>query len=226
MVKLEICWNVVWLLAERQRERAKMRPCARKEASAQEVQGYHQQFAESKHLEYRSWVDNEVFDLIDMSKVNPRNYVTGQWVLTIKTDKQGNFLRAKTRWALRGFHGIQKESYRLIHKLPQGPDFGWVVKWQPAKDGIFFTLISKRLYFKDNPVMWTVMLCVNCHQKQVIVLTLLPDWWNLHVTWCRPTLVEHPWQGTVQLWHGSHTSWPMMLLIVLNTVAWANLETK
>ena len=42
--------------------RAKMRSRARKEASAQEVRGYCKQFAEAKHLEYRSWVDNEVFD--------------------------------------------------------------------------------------------------------------------------------------------------------------------
>ena len=46
--------------------RAKMRSRARKEASAQEVRGYDKQFAEAKHLEYRSWVDNKVFDLIDV----------------------------------------------------------------------------------------------------------------------------------------------------------------
>ena len=80
-----------------------MRSRARKEASAQEVRGYYKQFAEAKHLEYRSWVDNEVFDLIDSRKVKPGNYVTGRWVLTIKTDKQGNFLNSKARWVLRGF---------------------------------------------------------------------------------------------------------------------------
>ena len=67
--------------------RAKMRSRARKEASAQEVRGYYKQCAEAKHLEYRSWYDNKVFDLIDMRKVRPRNYVTGRWALTIKTDK-------------------------------------------------------------------------------------------------------------------------------------------
>ena len=40
---------------------AKMRSRARKEASAQEVRGYYKQFAEAKHLEYKSWVDNDVF---------------------------------------------------------------------------------------------------------------------------------------------------------------------
>ena len=91
------------------RTRAKMRSRGRKEASAQEVRGYYEQFAESKHLEYRSWLDNEVFDLIDMKKVEARNYVTGRLVLTIKTDKQGNFLRAKARWVLRGFQDKQRE---------------------------------------------------------------------------------------------------------------------
>ena len=58
--------------------RAKMRSRVRKEASAQEVRGYYKQFAEAKHLEYKSWVDNEVFDLTNMRKVEPRNHVTGR----------------------------------------------------------------------------------------------------------------------------------------------------
>ena len=37
-----------------------------REASAQEVRGNYKQFAEAKHLEHKSSVDNEVFDLIDM----------------------------------------------------------------------------------------------------------------------------------------------------------------
>ena len=82
-----------------------MRSRARKEASAQEVRGYFKKFDEAKHLECKPWVDNEVFDLIDMRKFKPRNFLTGRWVLTIKTDKQGNFLRAKARWVLRGFQG-------------------------------------------------------------------------------------------------------------------------
>ena len=89
--------------------RAKMRSRARKEASAPEVRGYYKQFAEAKHLEYRSWVDNEVFHLIDMRKVGPRNYVTGPRVLTIKTETQGNFPRAKARWVLRGFQDKQRK---------------------------------------------------------------------------------------------------------------------
>ena len=88
--------------------RAKMRSRAREAASAHEVRGYYKQIGEAKHLEYRSWVDNKVFDLIDLRKVKPRNYVTGRWVLTIKTDKHGNFFKARARWVLRGFHDEQK----------------------------------------------------------------------------------------------------------------------
>ena len=62
----------------------------------------------------------------------------------------------------------------------------WVVRWQPVKNGICFTLISRELFFKNNPMMWTVMSCASCHQKQVIQHTLLQDWRNLHKVWIMP----------------------------------------
>ena len=89
--------------------RAKRRSCARKESSVKEVRGYYKQFAEAKHMEYKSWVGGEVFDLVDLRKVKPGNYATGRWVLTIKTDKQVNFFMAKARWVLRGFPDEQEE---------------------------------------------------------------------------------------------------------------------
>ena len=49
------------------------------------------------------------FDLIDLRKVEPRSYVRGRWVLSIKTDTQGNFLKAKAGWVSRGFQDKQKE---------------------------------------------------------------------------------------------------------------------
>ena len=49
------------------------------------------------------------FDLIDMRKVKPKKYVTDDGcLLTIKTDKHGNFLKAQARWVLRGFQDKQK----------------------------------------------------------------------------------------------------------------------
>ena len=103
--------------------RAKMRSRARKEASAKEIRGYYEQFADAKHLEYKSWVDNEVFDLIDMRKVKPKKYVTGRWVLTIKTDKQGNFLKAEARWVLRGFQDKQKDYQQTDSPASTRPRF-------------------------------------------------------------------------------------------------------
>ena len=69
------------------------------------------QFDEAKQAEYQSWLDNEVFELVDMRKLGKiKNYVTGRWVLTIKRDKDGNFLKTKARWVLRGFQDRQKDS--------------------------------------------------------------------------------------------------------------------
>ena len=130
--------------------RAKRRSRARKEASAQEVRGYYKQIAEAKHLEYKSWVDNEVFDFIDMRKVKPKNYVTGRWVLTIKTDKQGSFLRAKARWVLRGFQDKQKDYQQTDSPASTRP--GFRMSCQMAA-GILFTLISKQSFFKSSLIM-------------------------------------------------------------------------
>ena len=74
-------------------------PC-RKGSISSGGEGYYKQFAEAKLLEYKSWFGNEVVDLVDLRKVKPENYVTGRWVRTIKTNKQGNFFKAKARWVL------------------------------------------------------------------------------------------------------------------------------
>ena len=158
-----------------------MRSRARKEASAQEVREYYKQFAEAQHLEHRSWVDSEVFDPIDLRKVKSKNYVVKRWVLNIKTDKQGDFLKETARRISRDFHDKQQEYQQT--DSPQDPDFGWVAKWQTVKVGTIFILISRQLSFKDSLIVWIVMLCVNCHQKHVILLILLQDRRTLHTAW-------------------------------------------
>ena len=45
-----------------------------------------------------------------MRKLRIRNYVSGRWVLTIKKDKDGNFLKCKARWVLKGFQDRQKDT--------------------------------------------------------------------------------------------------------------------
>ena len=82
----------------------------RKEASQLEKRQLAKQFLEAKQAECKSWIDNEVFDLVDMRKIKVRNYVAGRWVLTTKTDKDGNFLKCKARWVLKGFQDKQKDT--------------------------------------------------------------------------------------------------------------------
>ena len=82
----------------------------RKEATQQEKRQMAKQFLEAKKAECKSWFDNDVFELVDMRKLKIRNFVSGRWVLTIKRDKDGNFLKCKARWVLKGFQDKQKDS--------------------------------------------------------------------------------------------------------------------
>jgi hypothetical protein len=87
---------------------AKKKAKARKEATTTDLRQYAKQFLQAKKDEYVSWQKNEVFELVDMRKHKPRNFVTGRWVLTIKRDKDGNFVKCEARWVLRGFQDKQK----------------------------------------------------------------------------------------------------------------------
>ena len=123
--------------------RAKKKSRARKEAPAQEVRGYYKQFAEAKHLEWKSWADNKVFDLVDMRKFKPKNCVTGRWVLTIKTDKQGNFLGAKARWVLRGFQDKQKDYLQTDSPASTRPGFRMSCQMASSKSWDLFHIDLK-----------------------------------------------------------------------------------
>ena len=103
--KLELCMATCGKAAA---ARAKIRSRARKEASTQEVRGSYKLSARAKHLEWKSWIDNEVFDLVDLRRFKPKNYVTGRWVLAIETNKQGNFLRAKGEMGIERIPGQTK----------------------------------------------------------------------------------------------------------------------
>eukprot|EP00438_Fugacium_kawagutii_P014944 Skav228845 [mRNA] locus=scaffold2630:88:7077:+ [translate_table: standard] len=82
----------------------------RKEATQREKRQLAKQFLEAKKAECKSWIDNDVFDLVDMRKTHVRNFVYGRWVLTVKKDKDGNFQKCKARWVLKGFQDEQKNS--------------------------------------------------------------------------------------------------------------------
>ena len=81
----------------------------RKEATQQEKRELAKQFLEAKMAETQSWIDNDVYDLVDTRKMQVRNFVSGRWALTLKRDKDGKFLKRNARWALRGFEDKQKQ---------------------------------------------------------------------------------------------------------------------
>ena len=62
---------------------------ARKDVTQVELQQYRQQFQDAKLNEHKSWVDNDVYDLIDMRKHPAKNFVKGRWALTVGRDKDG-----------------------------------------------------------------------------------------------------------------------------------------
>ena len=103
----------------------------RKEATQQEKRQFAKQFLEAKQVEYKSWFDNDVFELVDMRKLKIRNYVAGRWVLTIKKDKDGTFLMCKARWVLKGFQDRQKDTQqtdnvqRSLQQIANGIYITW-----------------------------------------------------------------------------------------------------
>ena len=64
-------------------------------------------------------------------------------MLTIKTDKRGNFLKAKARWVLRCFDDKQKEYQQADSPASQDPE----------RVRTFFELILRPLSFKDTLMM-------------------------------------------------------------------------
>ena len=58
-----------------------------------------------------------------MRKHHVKNYVTGRWVLTIKRDKDGNFLKVKARWVLRGFLDKQQSDLQTDSPTSTRPGF-------------------------------------------------------------------------------------------------------
>ena len=102
------------------RARAKRGSRARTEAPAKEVRRYHNQFAEAKHLEWKSWIDNEVFDVVDMRKFKPKNCVIGRWVVTIKTDNTRQLPQGEGKMGTARFpretEGLPTDRFSCVHK--------------------------------------------------------------------------------------------------------------
>ena len=109
-----------------------------------------------------------------MRKYTPKKYVTRRWVLTIKTDKQGNFLRAKARWVLRGLQDKQKDYLQTDSPASIRPGFRMSCqRWDLFHNDLKAAFLQGQSYDVNRDV--------NFLQKQVIRHKLMLDSRNLHV---------------------------------------------
>ena len=56
---------------------------ARKEVTQLEQRQYRQQLLEAKMSEHKSWVDRDVYELVDKNQHPPKNFVKGRWFLLL-----------------------------------------------------------------------------------------------------------------------------------------------
>ena len=94
------------------------------------LQQYAKQIKQAKLEEFRSFLDFTAMKFRDRRKHKIENFVTGRWVLTIKTDKDGKFKKFKARWVCRGFQDAQK--WDLQTDSPTATRYGFRVASQHA----------------------------------------------------------------------------------------------
>ena len=154
-VKPKTCWNVAWPLVEKPQEQEEI-PCTKGSVSPRST----------RIPQTVCWSETLRVEILDWQKgLWPR------WLDEDQPEEQSDRTTpttsrptSKATSSGRRPDGPKEDSrtnkkhYRQILLLPQDLDFGWVHRWQPAKVGIFSTLISKQLFFKDRLMMWIVIL--------------------------------------------------------------------
>ena len=108
----------------------KKTPKAESVITPQVLQKYAKQIKQAKLEEFRSFLDFTAMKFRDRRKHKIENFVTGRWVLTIKTDKDGQFKKFKARWVCRGFQDAQK--WDLQTDSPTATRYGFRVASQHA----------------------------------------------------------------------------------------------
>ena len=140
---------------------------ARKEATLKELKVYARMFVEAKSAEIKSWFDNDVFDLVDIRKFKPKNFVTGRWVLTVKRDRDGKFQKCKARWVLRGFQDRQKDAQQTDSPTSTRPGLRLLCQ-NAASNGWSIRHIDLKTAFLQGKAMHQIaMWSVSFLQKQV-----------------------------------------------------------
>ena len=108
----------------------KKTPKAESVITPQVLQKYVKQIKQAKLEEFRSFLDFTAMKFRDRRKHKIENFVTGRWVLAIKTDKDGQFKKFKARWVCRGFQDAQK--WDLQTDSPTATRYGFRVASQHA----------------------------------------------------------------------------------------------
>ena len=108
----------------------KKTPKAESVITPQVLRKYAKQIKQAKLEEFRSFLDFTAMKFRDRRKHKIENFVTGRWVLTIKTDKDGQFKKFKARWVCRGFQDAQK--WDLQTDSPTATRYGFRVASQHA----------------------------------------------------------------------------------------------
>ena len=141
-VKPETLWNAVWPPVEKPQERESRRnPVHEKKHQPSKCED-----TTSSLLKRNTSGGNPG---LTMRTLKPRSYVTRRWVLTIKTDKQSNFLRAKARWALQGFQDKQKDYLQTDSPASTRPGFRMSCQMAASRSWDLFPHLSQ------NSLPWT-----------------------------------------------------------------------
>ena len=93
-----------------------------------------------------SWMENEVYELVDMRNVTPKNYVTSRWVLTVKINQDGSFQKCKARWVLRGFQDKEKWDQQTDSPTATRPAFRLACQ-HAANEGWSFLHVDLNIAF-------------------------------------------------------------------------------
>ena len=108
-------------------------------------------FIEAKSAEIKSWFDNDVFDLVNIRKFKPKNFVTGRWVLTAKRDREmGSSRSARLDGCFADFETARKMLSRRTaqRRLDRVCDF--FAKMQLPTHGLSDTLTSRLRSFRGK----------------------------------------------------------------------------
>ena len=91
-----------------------------------------------------------MYDLVDMRKMQVKNFVSGRWVLTVKRHKDGNFLQCKARWVLRGFEDRQKKAQQSDSPAASRSGFRCVSRLDANKRWDLYHMDLKTAFFQGE----------------------------------------------------------------------------